>query len=60
MYMEEIQKYKNKKIKKNIKIHEKLIRGISQEYSSSYQQETAQAKKLLSLKQKQKQKHYSY
>ena len=29
MYMEEIQNYKNEEIKKNIKIHEKLIRGIS-------------------------------
>ena len=49
---------KNQKIKKNIKIYEKLIRGISQEYSSSYYQATTQAKKLLLLKQKQK--HYSY
>ena len=29
MYMEEIQNYKNEEIKKNKKIHEKLIRGIS-------------------------------
>ena len=29
MYMEEIQNYKNEEIKKNIKIYEKLIRGIS-------------------------------
>ena len=29
MYMEEIQNYKNEEIKKNEKIHEKLIRGIS-------------------------------
>ena len=28
-------------------IHEKLKRGISQEYSSSYKQATRQAKKLL-------------
>ena len=41
-------RYKNKKneeIKKNTKIYEKLRRGISQEYSSSYQQVRAQAKK---------------
>ena len=43
MYTEEIQK-KNEKIKKNIKIYEKLKRGISQEYSSSYQQATEQTK----------------
>ena len=29
MYLEEIQNYKNEEIKKNEKIHEKLIRGIS-------------------------------
>ena len=29
MYMEEIQNYKNEEIKKNIKIYEKLVRGIS-------------------------------
>ena len=29
MYIEEIQKYKNEEIKKNIKIHEKLKREIS-------------------------------
>ena len=51
-------KIKNEEIKKIKKIYEKLERGISQEYSSSYQQATAQAKKLLLLKQKQK--HYSY
>ena len=45
MYIEEIHKYKNEEIKKNKKIHEKLTRGISQEYSSSYQQATTQAKK---------------
>ena len=44
MYIEEIQKKKNEKIKKNTKIHQKLKRGISQEYSSSYQQATTQAK----------------
>ena len=31
MYIEEIKKSKNEKIKKNIKICEKLKRGISQE-----------------------------
>ena len=36
MYIEEIKNYKNEEIKKNIKVHEKLRRGISQEYSSSY------------------------
>ena len=36
------------------KIHEKLKRGIPQEYSSSYKQATRQAKKLLLLKQKKK------
>ena len=49
-------RYKNKQneeIKKNIKIYEKLRRGISLEYSSSYQQATTQAIKLLLLKQKQ-------
>ena len=51
-------KKSRKMIKKNIKIHEKLKRRIPQEYSSSYQQATRQAKKLLLLKQKQK--HYSY
>ena len=40
-------------MKKNIKFHEKLKRGISQEYSSSYKQATAQAKITLLLKQKQ-------
>ena len=29
MYMEEIQNYNNEEIKKNIKIYEKLVRGIS-------------------------------
>ena len=43
MYVEEIQKYKNEKI--NVKIHEKLKRGISQEQQSSYQQATTQANK---------------
>ena len=45
MYIEEIHKYKNEEIKKNTKIHQKLTRGISQEYSSPYQQATTQAKK---------------
>ena len=31
-----IKKYKNEEIRKNTIIHQKLIRGISQEYSSSY------------------------
>ena len=31
-----INKWRNKEIRKNTKIHEKLKRGISQEYSSSY------------------------
>ena len=44
-------------IKKKIKIHEKLKRGIPQEYSSSYKQASRLEKKLLLLKQKQK--HYS-
>ena len=51
-----MKKSKNEKIKKNIKIHEKLKRRIPQEYSSSYKQASRQAKKLLLLKQKQ----YSY
>ena len=34
--LEETQKLKNEEIKENIKIHEILKRGISQEYSSSY------------------------
>ena len=51
MYVEEIKNKENEKIKKNIKIHEKSRRGISQEYSSLYQQATTQAKKLLLLKQ---------
>ena len=38
-------KIKNEEIKKNIKIHQKLERGISQECSSSYKQATTQAKK---------------
>ena len=29
MYMEEIQNYNNEEVKKNIKIYEKLVRGIS-------------------------------
>ena len=32
----EDKKIKNEKIEKNIKVHEKLRRGISLEYSSSY------------------------
>ena len=60
MYVEEIQKYKDEEIKTNTKMNEKLKRGIPQEQSSSYNQATTQAKKLLLLKQKQKQKHYSY
>ena len=36
MYIEEIQKLKNEEIKKNTKIHQKLKRGIPQEYSSSH------------------------
>ena len=44
MYVEEIQKYKNEEVKKNIKIYEKLRRGIPQEQSSSYNQATTQAK----------------
>ena len=36
MYWEEIQKYKNEKIKKNTKIHQKSKRVISQEYQSTY------------------------
>ena len=45
MYIEEIQNQRNEEIKKNTKIHEKLKRGMSQEYSSSYKQATRQAKK---------------
>ena len=47
-----------KEIKKNEKSHEKLKRGTSQEYQSSYKQATTQAKIQFLLKQKQK--HYSY
>ena len=35
MYIEEIQKENNEEIKENTEIHEKLKRGIPQEYSSS-------------------------
>ena len=45
MYIEEIQKYINEEIQKYTKIYEKLKRGISQEYSSSYKQATTKAKK---------------
>ena len=45
MHIEEIQEYKNEEVKKNKKNYEKLKRGISQEYSSSYQQATREAKK---------------
>ena len=37
-------KIKNKEIQKYTKIYEKLKRGISQEYSSSYKQATTKAK----------------
>ena len=36
---------KKEEMKKNTKSHEKLIRGISKEYSSSCKQATRQAKK---------------
>ena len=36
MYIEKIQNQRNEEIYKNKKIHEKLKRGMSQEYSSSY------------------------
>ena len=47
-------KIKNKEIQKYTKIYEKLKRGISQEYSSSYKQATAQAKKIIIIKTKTK------
>ena len=41
-------------MKKNTIIHQKSKRGISQEYSSSYQQATTQAKKFIIMKTKTK------
>ena len=52
MYREVIKNQRSREIQKNKKIYEKLYRGISQEYESSYKQATRQAKIQSSLKQK--------